>query len=68
MEFVYKLFKYSYTRDAQGSTDRGEEYALMHVPADASFNNNRSTLMNARHKKWYHEIDIESVVDLTIKF
>jgi len=68
MNWVYKLFRYNYTYYVQGTEERDSEYALLYVPEDASFNNNRSTLLNARHRKNYHEIDIESVVDLTIKF
>ena len=68
MKWVYKLFKYSYTYYVQGTEEHGEEYALMYVPEDASFNNNRSTLLNKRHREYYHEIDINSVVDLTVKF
>jgi len=52
----------------QGSTEKDTEYALMHVPKDASFSNNRSTLINARYKKYSHEIDVYSVEDLTIQF
>ncbi len=68
MNFVYRLFKYRYKYYVQGSEECGEEYALLHVPENASFNNNRSTLINKRHRADYHEIDIESVQDLTIKF
>ena len=68
MEFVNKLFKYNYISHCQGSEDRGTEYALMYVPKDATFNNNRSTLLNTRNKSYDHEIDIESVQDLTVNF
>jgi hypothetical protein len=68
MKKVYKLFKYIYISHCQGSEDRGVEYALLYVPEDASFNNNRSTLLNNKHREYDHEIDIESVVDLTINF
>ena len=68
MNFVYKLFKYNYTYYVQGTEEQDTEYSLLYVPEDASFNNNRSTLFQRRNEKNYHEIDIESVVDLTIKF
>lgn len=66
--WVYKLFRYTYTYYCQGTEEHDVEYALLYVPEDATFNNNRSTLLNARYRKYNHEIDIESVVDLTIKF
>lgn len=68
MNFVYKLFRYNYTYYVQGTEEQDTEYALLYVPEDASFNNNRSTLFQRRNEKNYHEIDIESVVDLTVKF
>lgn len=68
MKFVYKLFKYRYTYYCQGTEETDVEYALLYVPEDASFNNNRSTLINKRHNNYDHIIDINSVEDLTIKF
>ena len=68
MGLVYKLFNYTYTTYCQGTADRNEGYALLHVPEDASFNNNRSTLFNAKHREGFYEIDIESVEDMTIRF
>lgn len=68
MNFVYKLFRYNYTYYVQGTEEQDTEYALLYVPEDASFSNNRSTLFQKRNEKNYHEIDIESVVDLTVKF
>jgi hypothetical protein len=68
MGWVYKLFRYNYTYYVQGTEEHDSEYALLYVPEDASFNNNRSTLLNARYRKYDHEIDIDSVTDLTIKF
>ena len=47
MEFVYKLFKYSYRYYVQGTEEKSEEYALLRVPKNASFANNRSTLVNS---------------------
>lgn len=67
MEWISRLFKYNYTSYCQGTADRGVEYALLYVPKSTTFNNNRSTLINSRHNS-NHEIDIESVEDLTIEF
>ena len=68
MNKIYKLFKYRVTTYCQGSADRSEDYALLHVPEDAVFNNNRSTLMNAKHREGIYEIDINSVEDMTVVF
>ena len=68
MEFVNKLFKYTCYTYCQGTRDRDVDYALLYVPNDASFNNNRSTLINKKHREGYYEIDINSVEDMTIKF
>lgn len=62
---IYKLFKYSYKYYVQGTEEHDIEYALLHVHKNASFNNNRSTLINERHNS-NHEIDIESVEDMSI--
>ena len=66
--FEYRLFRYIYTTYCQGTEDRNEGYALLHVPEDSSFNNTRSVLFNERYIKGVYEIDIESVEDLTIKW
>jgi len=66
-EWESRLFKYNYTSYCQGTADRGVGYALLNVPRSTTFNNNRSVLMNSRHND-NHEIDIESVEDLTIHF
>lgn len=68
MEFTQKLFRYTYTYRVQGTEEDDTEYALLNVPVNATFNNNRSTLFNKRNREYYHEIDIESVVDLSIDF
>lgn len=68
MEFVHRLFKYDYKYYVQGTEERATEYALMTVPKDTTFNNNRSTLFQKRNKPGEHEVDLESVVDLTIKW
>ena len=68
MKKVYKLFKYKYISYCQGTADKSTEYALLYVPDNASFNNNRSVLYSERHQDNYHEIDIESVKDLSIGF
>jgi hypothetical protein len=67
MNYVYKLFKYAYTYYVQGTEEHDVEYALLYVPEDATFNNNRSLLYSQRNKPYYHEIDIESVEDLTVR-
>jgi len=64
----YRLLKYTYKYFVQGSEEHAEEYALILCPKTASFNNVRSALFNQRYKEYYHEIDIESVKDLTIKW
>ena len=66
--WVYKLFKYEYKYDCQGSDEYGVEYALLHVPDDATLANNKSTLYQKRNVKWSHEIIYESIQDLTIQF
>ena len=63
---AYKLFGYTYYTWCQGTKDRNYGYALLYVPVDAGFNNNRSRLMNAKHIENHYEIDINSVEDLTI--
>ena len=68
MKRVNKLFKYTYHTYCQGTRDRGEDYALLYVPDDASFSNNRSTLFNEKHIEGVYEIDIHSVEDVTIKW
>lgn len=65
MEFTYRLLRYNYTYYVQGSDEKAEGLALIYAPKSATFNNVRSTLMNQKHKSG-HEIDIESVEDLTI--
>lgn len=65
---IYKLFKYNYIYYVQGTKEKDVEYALLQVPENATFNNNRSTLIQQRHEKYDHEIVINSVQDLTIKF
>jgi len=65
---VYKLFKYKYRYYVQGTEEWDVEYVLLKVPEDASFNNNRSTLINNRYDEYFHCIDIESVEDMTIFF
>lgn len=62
--FVYKLFKYNYMYYSQGTQEVSTEYALLFVPADASFSNNRSTLVNARQKEYDHEIILDSVTEI----
>lgn len=68
MEFVYKLFRYNYIYHVQGTKERGTEYALLYVPKDSTFNNNRNILYERRNQNYSHEINIESVEDLTTIF
>ena len=68
MKFVYKLFKYRCTTYCQGTADRGEDYVLLHVPEDATFYNNRSTLYDAKHREGFYEIDFDSIEDMTVMF
>lgn len=67
-EFVDKLFQYKYKTTVQGTDDYAVGYALLNVPKNATFNNNRSTLFNKRHVAGKHEIDTDSITDLTINF
>ena len=64
MEFTTKLFKYTYIWYCQGSEEKSIDYALLHVPKNASFNNNRSTLI----EKIDLDIILDSVEDCTIYF
>jgi hypothetical protein len=64
----YVLLGYIYTTYCQGTADRYGGMALIHCPNDCSFNNIRSTLFNERHRKGVYEIDVDSVVDLTIEW
>ena len=64
----YVLLEYDFTEYCQGSADRGRTMALIHCPEDCSFNNIRSTLFNKRYRKNYHEIDIDTVIDVTIEW
>lgn len=68
MNSSYRLLKYMYKYYVQGSEEIAIEYALILAPENASFNNIRSTLLNNRHKEHTHEIIIESVEDMTIKW
>jgi hypothetical protein len=68
MEWKYVLLEYTYTYYCQGTEEKGNGTALIHCPSDCSFNNIRSTLFNKKHRKYYHEIDVESVKDVTIEW
>ena len=68
MNFVYKLFSYTYKYDCQGTDEYAKEYALLHVPENATLANNKSTLYKKRNQKYHHEIDFDSIQDLTITF
>jgi hypothetical protein len=64
----YVLLEYNCTTYCQGTADRGHDFALIHCPEDCSFNNVRSTLINARHIEGVYEIDIKSVKNATIEW
>ena len=68
MEWKYVLLEYNYKYYNQGTEEWEHTFALIHCPADASFNNVRSALFNARNEEYYHEIDIESVKNATIEW
>jgi hypothetical protein len=62
----YVLLEYNYITYCQGTADHNHGQALIYCPEDCSFNNIRSTLMNARNREGIYEIDINSVKDVTI--
>jgi hypothetical protein len=64
----YVLLEYDYKYDCQGTDEYGHAFALIHCPQDCSFNNIRSTLIQEKYEKFYHEIDVESVKDITIEW
>ncbi len=68
--FVIKprLLKYRYKQVSQGTADQAIEYAFIYAPQNATFNNVRSVLMKEKYKEHYHEIDLNSVEDLTINY
>lgn len=68
MNWVYKLFRYTYISHCQGTVDSNEGYALLHVPIDDTFNDNRATLFKGRNKNYDHEVDIKSIEDCTVNF
>jgi len=68
MEWKYVLLEYDFIEFCQGSEDRGTTMVLIHCPADCSFNNIRSTLYQKRHRENYHEILIDTVIDVTIEW
>ena len=69
MTLVYKLFRYRFATYSQGTRDgNGVDFALLHVPSDASFNNNKGLLMQRKHKEGIYEIDLKSIEDCTVTF
>ena len=64
----YVLLEYTYKYDCQGSDEYDTATALIHCPSDCSFSNIRSTLLNKKYEKYYYEIDIDSVKDITIEW
>ena len=67
MEFKYVLLSYVYTYYCQGTEERDNATALLYVPEDACFEDVRSLLFQRRNK-YGHEIDIDSIIDETIKW
>jgi hypothetical protein len=68
MEWKYVLLEYNYSTYCQGTEDHNVGQALIHCPKDCSFANIRSTLFNKKHREGIYEIDINSVVDVTIEW
>ena len=64
----YVLFEYDYIAYCQGTADKGHTFALVHCPEDCSFANARGTLFKDRNREYNHEIDINSVKDVTIEW
>lgn len=67
MEMTTSLLSYTFHTYCQGTRDHGFAYALVHHPSDASFNNIRSRLFEAKHRDDFYEIDVDSVEDCTIR-
>lgn len=68
MKWKYVLLEYDYTYYCQGTKEYDHTFALIHCPEDCSFNNVIGTLINNRNVEYYHEIDIDSIKDMTIEF
>lgn len=62
-----RLLQYHYKYDCQGTDEWGIGNALVFAPNDASFNNVRSVLVNEKSNP-QHDIDIDSIIDLTIQY
>jgi len=60
------LLGYQYIYHCQGTKETANDYVLIHAPDDASFNNIRSRLVNAKNHPYNYEINIESIENLTI--
>lgn len=68
MNWKYVLLEYDYIQYCQGSRDRGHGTALIHCPEDCSFENIKNTFFKKKNRNYFHEIDINSVVDATIEW
>lgn len=66
MEFEYRLLKYTYKHYVQGDYDRVETYALIHCPRNVTFADVKNILFRQKHREYFHEIDMNSIQDLTI--
>lgn len=67
-DWKYVLLEYDYKYYCQGTEEWGHTFALIHCPEDCSFANIRSTLFQKRNRSYDHEIDIDSVKDVTIEW
>ena len=71
METSYVLLGYTYYTDCQGTKDRNYGTTLVKVPKSNSadeFIRARETLYNLKHEKWYYDIELDSIENLTIDF
>lgn len=63
----YVLLEYDYISYCQGTADREHTMALIHCPEDCSLESVKGLLFQ-RKNRYNHNIDIESVVDVTIEW
>ena len=63
---IARLFKYNYVYYVQGTKEYDVGYAQLIVPATNSFRQNKELLYTQRYERYNHEIDPDSIEDLTI--
>ena len=68
MNLIYKLFKYQYHYYNQGTKEIDVEYVLLHIPENIDIYDIKELLYQQRHDHYNHNIDLDSIVDLSIKF